>query len=422
MKNTIFLFFVFVIFNLHGQESANFGTAKFAPEDGKKMLVVGQDLGAVGGLINYTNGYLDNIDCPYPPGVTSYTNIASLAGLTTLANWGSGDVRAQAYVNDPAFNNTSIVIGLYMVGSLTNIINGNLDNNIQNLGNWIKEQDRPIFLRIGYEFEGPWNSYDPAQFRDAWRYIVTKFDELEIRNVAYVWQSAGLNYNNIINWYPRDEYVNWVGYSHFDGPNPGQSMRNFAIQVNKPIMIAEATPRVDLGDGNGQAHWNNWFQPLFNSIYANNRIKALAYINVDWDSQPMWAGQGWGDSRVQASPFVKTQWEAEIKTNPWLIDNANFFTDINYQGWIGTQTDDLDLLDKKRLIITRDQNRLFIRGAASEILESLQIWNFKGQLIYENNREEEIYQTDLNLQEVMGLIFVVKKGNKRIVQKYFYAR
>ncbi len=357
MKNTILLFFVFVIFNLHGQESANFGAAKFAPEDGKKMLIVGQDLGAVGGLVNYTNGYLDNIDCPYPPGVTSYTNIASLAGLTALANWGSGDVQAQAYVNDPAFNNTSIVIGLYMVGSLIHITTGNLDHNIQNLGNWIKGQDRPIFLRIGYEFEGPWNNYDPAQFREAWRYIVAKFDELEVRNVAYVWQFAGLNYNNIINWYPGDEYVNWVGYSHFDGPNPGQSMRNFAIQVDKPIMIAEATPRVDLGDGNGQTHWNNWFQPLFNGIYNNNRIKALAYINADWDSQSMWTGQGWGDSRVQANAIVKTHWEEEIKTNPWLTDNANFFEDINYHGWINTNTSDPGVSDPQKLMITRDQNQ-----------------------------------------------------------------
>ncbi len=420
MKKLILLFSTLFIFNLHSQESANFGAAKFAPEDGKKMLIIGQDLGAVGGLVNYTNGYLDNIDCPYPPGVTSYTNIASLDGLTALANWGSGDVRAQAYVNDPAFNNTSIAIGLYMVGSLTNITNGNLDNNIQNLGNWIRGQDRPIFLRIGYEFEGPWNNYDPTQFKNAWRYIVAKFDELEVRNVAYVWQSAGLNYNNIINWYPGDEYVNWVGYSHFDGPNPGLSIRNFANQRNKPIMIAEATPRVDLGDGNGQMHWDNWFQPLFNSIYANNKIKALAYINVDWDSQPMWNGQGWGDSRVQASPLVKAEWEEEIKTSPWLTDNANFFEDINYQSWISTELENPAILAPEKLIISHAQNKLSIKEAGLQELDGLEIRDFNGQLIYENNQKEILYEVDISFPNIKGIIIIVNLGKKRIIQRYSY--
>ncbi|MEL7220626.1 MAG: glycosyl hydrolase, partial [Bacteroidota bacterium] len=237
------------------QDSANFGAAKFAPEDGKKLLIIGQDLGFVGGLNTYTNGYVDQFSSHVPAGVTSYTSIPSLGGLTNRANWGAGDVQAQAYLNDPTFNHSFIVIGLYLVGVLEGINDGDHDQSIQTLANWIKGQNRPVFIRIGYEFEGPWNAYAPNAFRDAWRHIVHIFDEEEVRNVAYVWQSAGLNYSNILDWYPGDEYVNWLGYSQFDGQNMGQSIKSLAIQRNKPIMIAEATPRVDLGDGNGQAHW-----------------------------------------------------------------------------------------------------------------------------------------------------------------------
>ncbi|HAA14117.1 MAG TPA: 1,4-beta-xylanase, partial [Cytophagales bacterium] len=50
------------------QNSAHFGAPKFVPENGR-LLVIGQDLGAVGGLDAYTNGYVDT-NGQIPAGVT----------------------------------------------------------------------------------------------------------------------------------------------------------------------------------------------------------------------------------------------------------------------------------------------------------------------------------------------------------------
>ncbi|MEL6534029.1 MAG: glycosyl hydrolase [Bacteroidota bacterium] len=296
------------------------------------MLIIGQDLGAVGGLDAYPDGYVDNNN-QIPAGVTTYTDIPNLGGLASRVNYGAGDINAQAYLDDETFNNSAIIIGLYMVGNTAGIIGGFRNNVIRELGQWIKAADRPVFLRIGYEFDGPWNNYAPADYIAAYQQIVHIMDEEEVTNVAYVWQSAGINTANISRWYPGDEYVNWVAYSFFDGGNPGQSIRDFAAQHNKPIMIAEATPRMDLKTVNADAAIRGWFAPLFTQIDGNERIKALAYINVNWDSQTMWQGQGWGDSRVEVNEGVQEYWLNRTQQAEWLKASPTLFEELQYTLW-----------------------------------------------------------------------------------------
>lgn len=52
-------------------------------------LFVGQDLGSVGGLEKYNQGYVDYFGVP--AGVTIYTSLESLEGLTSKVNYGAGD-------------------------------------------------------------------------------------------------------------------------------------------------------------------------------------------------------------------------------------------------------------------------------------------------------------------------------------------
>ncbi|MBL7112495.1 MAG: hypothetical protein ISS19_11220 [Bacteroidales bacterium] len=167
---------------LFAQKSSHMGAAKYAPDDGEKLLIIGQDL--------YADGYVDHLD-QIPAGVTTYTGFPGLSGLEIKDNWGAGDVHAQAYINDSSFDNSAIVIGLHIVDQLESIRNGYSDFYIESLGDWIKKQNRPVFLRIGYEFDGSWNHYDPDEFIEAWIYMVKYFDGLDVRNIAYVWQSAG---------------------------------------------------------------------------------------------------------------------------------------------------------------------------------------------------------------------------------------
>lgn len=94
-------------------------------------------------------------------------------------------------------------------------------------------------------------------------------------------------------------------------------MRAFAAQHQKPIMIAEATPKVDLKEVDGEDIWASWYAPLFQQIYDSEQIMALAYINAFWDQQPMWHGKGWGDARLERNDFVKRAWIAEMQKDIW---------------------------------------------------------------------------------------------------------
>ncbi|KXX70969.1 glycoside hydrolase family 26 protein [Flammeovirga sp. SJP92] len=328
-----FLFIFLLTHQLYAQErSACFGgDAKFVPADGKKLLIIGQDLGAVGGLSNYNQGYIDALGY-YPAGITSYTNIVNLQGLASKTNYGAGDVNAQEYVDNDNFTNSTIAIGLHLVGQEQSIIDGNRDYNIRRLASWIKESKRPVFLRIGYEFDGPHNNYNPSNYIKMYQHIVDVFDEERVLNCDFVWQSDGVHASNILNsYYPGDKYVDWMAFSYF-GEGAGNAIIELAKRKGKPVMIAEATPMgFDLEDTTEDV-WSKWFSPLFNLIEKNNEIKALAYINVDWNAQPMWKNSGinWGDSRIQVNQKVLNNWKSETNDGTWLKSSSELFTSLGY--------------------------------------------------------------------------------------------
>ena len=408
---------------LSGQSSAHKGQPKFEPEDGKVLLVLGQDLGAVGGLNSYSNGYVDNITDHLPAGVTTYTNIASLDGLINPANWGSGDVNAQQYLQDQDFDNAVICIGLYMVNSLQRITNGELDGNIASLGQWIKNSNRPIFLRIGYEFDGPWNGYNSDDFKAAWKYIVHEFDELDVRNVAYVWQSAGINTPNINRWYPGDEYVNWLGYSHFEGSSIGTSIKDFAKEHSKPIMIAEATPRRDLKVGSGQGHWDQWFAPLFSSIYANDNIKMLAYISADWDNQPMWKDQGWGDSRIQVNQVVEDLWLGEINKDTWITGYDGLFDELKLQSWLGNNSTSVidENNQKSNYTIYENESSVMFQNQKSEKIQVVKVFDLQGRIMqnHTNINNSEFRLDKSNLSKGLALVVITSENNNFFIKMIF---
>jgi len=403
---------------LLAQTSAHFGAPKFAPADGKKLLILGQDLSSVGGLASHSDGYIDHITEHFPAGVTTYTDIPNLGGLTFQQNWGAGDVHASAYVEEVSFDNTAIVIGLYIVNRLNGIKDGFFNSSIRKLALWCKEQYRPIFIRIGYEFEGPWNNYGSSNYKEAWRQIVHIFDEEEVQNVAYVWQSAGLNYNNIENWYPGDDYVNWVGYSHFDGFNMGQSIRDFAAAHNKPIMIAEATPRRQIKSGSPEGHWRSWYTPLFTSIYDNDQIKALAYINANWETQTMWRGQGWGDSRVEAVEEIRTLWVNEIAKEPWLTASDTLFQHLQLDTWlttIATSTTEIDF--QEQFTLRKDSEFLSIQTKTKDLLEGVQVWDLSGKLLVQYSNSSFQYQIPISHLRQGMIAISVKQNGKWFIKK-----
>jgi len=348
-----------------------------SPFEDKVILSVGQDLDSV-------SSYVDSGHFPVPGGVTTYLafyqlNNASFPAYGALGqdtegratkeniDWGAGPLNALKLAeNNPG---SALVIGLNIAegsgdilwapGGLADIAVGAYDKNIRRLARFCRQAKRPVYLRIGYEFDGAWNrGYEKqGSYISAYQRIVDVMREEQVKNVAYVWQASASPVDDIIDghhedirgWYPGDDYVDWMGLSWFLPPDKmpanvatqrqlADEVLNFAREKNKPVMIAEAAPQgYDLdqltqsnisalwdGDPGLQKQnktpneiWQAWFKPFFDYIHANDDvIRAVAYINADWDSQALWAApyhQGyWGDSRVQMNDVIRQKWLSEV--------------------------------------------------------------------------------------------------------------
>lgn len=70
----------------------------------------------------------------------------------------------------------------------------------------------PIFLRFASEMNGDWCAYsgDPELYIEKWRLVHRVMAE-EAPNVAMVWTVFTNPQDNILRYYPGDEYVDWVG-------------------------------------------------------------------------------------------------------------------------------------------------------------------------------------------------------------------
>jgi len=99
---------------------------------------------------------------------------------------------------------------------------------------------------------------------------------------------------------------------------------DIAREKNKPIFISETTPRHRYLDENlhiSAMHWEDWFQPFFDHIEENQDVvKAISYINADWDAESMWSH--WGDTRVQVNPLILERW-MEKMSQPTYVNRSD---------------------------------------------------------------------------------------------------
>lgn len=326
--------------------------AKFEPGEGECLFFIGQDMRAIGGLENYSDGYCDHFEVP--AGITLYTGFAigtesygymqkGNDGIKSIANWGAEDSCVQCYIDDPDFKHSLISIGLSLVGNEKKVAKGQHDDLIIELGEWIKGIERPVFLRIGYEFDGwDWNNYNKKYYLASWKRISDMFTKMGVTNAALVWQSKGVGSGQDVfeEWYPGDDLVDWCGYSYFGDPD--EEMLTFARNHNKPVFIAEATPILMNGTTfldtflsnpeQAEKAWEDWFVPFINTLNDNKDIiKAFSYINVNWAVQPMWKDNGLFkhvDSRIQKSEFITKKWLEEIANPRYLKANPRLWSSI----------------------------------------------------------------------------------------------
>ncbi len=262
--------------------TASDARARFAPPAGQTLLIIGQELKSVADYVEQCKS------CPTPAGVTTYLGFYDLLsardGFGGLgedaqgksapdADWGAGKTSAARMLGQHP--HSALVIGLDMSngrrsGGLAEIARGVHDDKIARLAAFFIAAKRPIYLRIGYEFDGMWNQgYESrATYIAAYRHIVDGLRARKVTNVAYVWQASASpiddileqgHHENIRDWYPgaelrrlgRPVLVPAAAIRHRAPASCrcpascelAQEVLDLARAEHKPVMIAESTPQ-----------------------------------------------------------------------------------------------------------------------------------------------------------------------------------
>lgn len=298
--------------------STSLAREKFEPADGKILVFVGQDVDAV-------EDYLKTIGVP-PAGYMGYTSVQEAEGLDSPFDGGGGLQHADRILKGRP--HAAFQLGLYMAHVLEGVVAGDHDAAIDRLGEWISSTGRPVFLRVGYEFDLPENAYEPEAYKNAYRYVVDRLRKRGVTNAAFVWHScacASQKPDELMAWYPGDGHVDWYGVSYFaQFPKRIERVASVAREIGKPLMLAEASP----WNARTEAAKTAWLRRMF--TFANEQnAKAISYINWNWDEIPAFSSQNWGNARIQDFPSMRGFWNEEtahdryLKAGPRLTDALN---------------------------------------------------------------------------------------------------
>ncbi len=181
------------------------------------------------------------------------------------------------------------------------ISNGNYDNYIRAWAKYAKSYKKPFFLRFAHEMNSNWYPWADSSkdgfenYKAMWIHVHNIFAEEGATNVIWVWTPNNTNEfgitAGILDAYPGDDYVDWVGYSAFNwgDSNWKKSLwRSFDFmsydiyselgKLDKPIMVAETSSVSGGGDKTG------WFNDtLVTFIPKMSKIKAVVIFNQNVD-------------------------------------------------------------------------------------------------------------------------------------------
>ncbi|MBI2630398.1 hypothetical protein HYW76_04830 [Candidatus Pacearchaeota archaeon] len=205
------------------------------------------------------------------------------------------------------------------------IINKKYDSDLLCMIRLFKKLNRPVFLRIGYEFNNPAHNYKPKEFISAWKYIADLFKKNNCVNVAFVWDACSAfnkDIKEIMEYYPGDKHVDWFGNNlfgvqHFKD-NSSKITEDFykeSINHKKPLMIAESSA-IKSSDTKKKKSWNGWFVPYFSWIKSHPNTKAFCYINWDWGKD--WKMPEWGNCRIEENEFVRKKYVKEMADKRYI--------------------------------------------------------------------------------------------------------
>ncbi len=176
------------------------------------------------------------------------------------------------------------------------ISSGFFDDYILQFADKLRKLEKPVFLRFAHELDNPFYPWylegnDAAtKFKNAWVHAYEIFKNSNAHNVIWIWNPWKAE--NIAEFYPGREYVDWIGinildYGKYNKDGEWHDFESLYEPFHEELKNLPSTPVVisefgTLRDGRIQ---NQWIENAF-SVIENKytEIKSLIYFNSKVDS------------------------------------------------------------------------------------------------------------------------------------------
>lgn len=233
------------------------------------------------------------------------------------------------------------------VFSFDKILDGDFDKELIQWALDAKNSGIPMMLDFAPEMNGNWfpwsgvyNFYDGnihtagKMYRDTYRHIVDIFRKAGAHNITWAFHPNGgsfnlAEWNNMKEYYPGDDYVDWIGVSIYGSQRIGdrwleiidtfdEIYDNMAeISKKKPLAIFEFGVTEDKERGDK----SQWIEDVFNFVQSSkySRIKLISYWNQNF---PIYDSHGkiinYSLMQIDTSPEVLYVYRENINKNIFI--------------------------------------------------------------------------------------------------------
>ena len=238
------------------------------------------------------------------------------------------------------------------VYQLKNFTRGDFDADLRRWADELRDYGHPVLFRPFCEMNGDWtywsgstNGNSLSDFVPAWRHVYDIFVQEGATNVQFVWSpnrdgSVGDAINTFNNYYPGDDYLDYIGFSGYNWgtlytsppcswdstwQDPvavfGDSYDVMTARSNKPIIISEmASPE----QGGDKAAWITDFFHLLPTRFP--RIVSITWFNLSHREECHTTDTDW---RIQSSPAAQAAFAAGIQYMDSLPVNRCWTPDLS---------------------------------------------------------------------------------------------
>jgi endo-alpha-1,4-polygalactosaminidase (GH114 family) len=248
--------------------------------------------------------------------------------------------------------------------TLTRTLNGDFDGDLQAWARDARDFGSPLIVEYGTEVNGEWFSWngvwngggttdgygDPAEpdgperFRDAYRHIIQIARDEGASNITWVFHvdsndAPEETWNQLENYYPGDEWVDWIGVSVYGALDPldtecasfRDSMdavypRLAALSTNKPIVVLE----FGVSDGNPLCDQAVWAGVVLSDTIGLRwpRVIGFSWWNENWqnDANPSHDTH----MRVQDNLALAAVFSSTVGANPNVLGRVATVTSTLY--------------------------------------------------------------------------------------------